>query len=388
MKKGMHVLFLYLLLIVSFAITGVQTSEAISTEPVPQVLKPLWSATYLQGIDAIAVSPDAGFVGVVTSTQISLLDINGKEIWSIAPEQISPYLRPTALAIGPGGRWVIIAGDPSYRYIWRVNRDGSRWFFKTVGTPRTIAVTRSGDLIAVGTAGGHLYLLDQHGHTIRDISLDFDLIENLKFSDDDKYIVICSAWINGVLSRSGKFRWRSKIGWYEIHPSRNLKYFGALSRTAHGPPASGVAMLDEKGKELWSRALWSGDIRIAPSGEYAVISGIPIAQDTQIWDPQTWPQELDSASVSIIDQKGTTVRERSLPSHGLGFITSDSRTIALFFSGRIMGFNLHLEPVWIIEPPGSFIYLPPSLLFTYTYNNSHHRLSAFRLPTEPACNRK
>lgn len=314
----------------------------------PAALSPAWSTQFDAEIKCLAISPDGAHLALATETEIVVLDRTGTVFWRTPLALISPFLHPAVLAVAPGGQWVAAAGDSSYKYVWRIRRDGSAWFFGTTGTPYALAIPPQGDQIAVGTGAKHIHLLALNGRQQDDLLCSHtNYIHDLTYSAEGQRLVQKSCYGVSVITRHGQMVWQSGA-WTEIEPSPALKWFAAREYAGHGPPGSTVGLLDEEGKTVWSRNFWYGQILSAPGGDVSLIGGIEILNGV------VWPERDDPAPVIVVDRKGRTLREKSLPWHDFLFTAAGGQTFVLrmihpdTWESEILGFNRELEPVWQI----------------------------------------
>ena len=97
---------------------------------------------------------------------------------------INPWLQAEHVAVAPGCAWVVASGTSGYRYVWAIGRKGARWHLATKGTPEGVEVSRAGDLVAIGTANGRIYLVSAPGEVLREVEFGWGVTSTIRFSGD------------------------------------------------------------------------------------------------------------------------------------------------------------------------------------------------------------
>ena len=173
-------------------------------------------------------------------------------------------------AVSPDCEWVAVAGGESYRYTWIAHRDGRLIPLRTQATPVSIAISHHGDMLAIGTGGGDVFLFTSDGTLRWKQTLSYCCVEALQFSAEDQYIV-STDWGIGVLSIDGRTKSLSEVSLSEIRSSKDLKTFVGWFEPNHGTGTCRIAVIDSSGKTLWAKnAPYGPQSIISPAGDVVV----------------------------------------------------------------------------------------------------------------------
>jgi len=170
------------------------------------------------------VSSDGQCVAVTTTTGIALLRTNNELVWErpflnqwMAASINTPVER-RPVAVAPRCRWVAVAGASNYRYVWLFGVHGqARAHIATPGTPEALAISHRGDVLAIGTAAGHLLFVNPRGVVQRDVTLSdrlpvLDIFDRLQCSPDD--VLLLTTWAGGttaLFTRQGEPIWTRQL---------------------------------------------------------------------------------------------------------------------------------------------------------------------------------
>jgi hypothetical protein len=323
-------------------------STALAEEPRnPAPL--LWERKLDAKIERVVPSADGRCLAVATDSGVTVLDNSGRELWSREYRSISPWLKPETLqfqhrsevlAVAPHCSWIALAGDSSYRYVWIVGKHLSR-SFQPKGTPEAVAVSHKGDLVAVGTASDHIYLLDPRAQLLKDVSCDLCISSGLLFSPDDALLAVTEGWGAGLYARDGRTLWRDGY-WLDVN--RDFQWFAATECPAHGPGACRVDLLSRDGKPGWTRALWDARARVAPDGSFIVAEGIPTNEneDKEGWEPER------PMHILVLNRGGEILADRESAGCHLRFVSEDGRCIVMNEAGRLVCRDRQLHVRWEI----------------------------------------
>jgi hypothetical protein len=228
-------------------------------------LQPVWELRSDKPIGGFALSSRRDCLAVTTEDAVDVRDRAGHSLWRWHFKRTSRYIVAGKVAVSPSCEMVAFTGDSSYRYTWIVHRCGPRIALRTVATPLGVAISHRGDLVAVGTGGRDVLLFTPDGVLRWKTTLTAGCcLGELSFSDDDRAVVI-AGWGVGVVSIGGKVQWAT---WKNsMRAARDLKTFVAWWEPPHGPGIGNVSVLDQNGKQLWSKYSSSPEAAVSPSGE-------------------------------------------------------------------------------------------------------------------------
>jgi hypothetical protein len=218
-------------------------------------------AAFSAGEDCVVLTTDAG---------VSVVELDGEVRWERRFASVNRWMTAERGAAPAGCGWVAAIGGPAYKYAWVLAASGAGRYFRTHGSPVAIAVSRDGDRLAVGTASGHLQVLDAGGRLVRDRDLGNGLVEDLDFAPDDAHLVVTRG-LTGVYTRDGERVWDSG-GWAALSASDDLRRLLVHSRAPHGPASGHVAILERDGTRVWQRHGNGPQGGVAPDGAFVVIT--------------------------------------------------------------------------------------------------------------------
>jgi len=181
------------------------------------------------------------------------------------------------LAVTRGCRRIVVGGGPDYKNVWFFYGNGHAAFhLATPGTPESIAASWRGDLIAIGTAAGHLLLAEPDGRLIRDVkdSEDWGVLDSLTFSPDDTLILpLTTIGRAGLFTREGETVWWRDGLFNRVWPSRDWERFAFLAVPMHGMGYGQVQIIARNGEPIGgSDGVLDPIIQMAPDGSTFVIS--------------------------------------------------------------------------------------------------------------------
>jgi hypothetical protein len=338
--------------------------QAFGTSPMRDLL-PAWTATVPGTVMAAAVASDGSCVAVVVPQplpgRIALFDRNGQRAWDFAPAQMATF----PVAVAPGCAFVVFEAsrgvDPRANTpkgaVGLRRRDGQTQAIVVDGRPSSIAISRAGDLIAIGTEGRvNITLASPDGRVLRAFERFTATAPQLSFSADDTFIVVNGWYGVGVMTRTGDRVWgpwpagavqAKRTDWRRIDASRDLQWFAAQQGPMHGPDAGSFALLSSTGEVVWQGPpVWGAEARMAPDGSYFVAAGRERRPGTDIDDGA-------AARVVVMDRTGRVLASKDMPRPGLEAIPLDGRFILMREidpSARtwIVGRDRNLAPSWRI----------------------------------------
>lgn len=343
-------------------------------------------------------SSDGRYLAALTDKGIALLETSGRLLWELPYSSISPWIRETdifsttTVAVAPKGQWVAVGGTINYRYVWVLDKRGRKqWYVKTTGTPQALAITRQGDLLAIGTAGGHVYLVSLHGKVLTDVKLaklgEIVIISALSFSADDAVLrTTRGVGIVALLNRHGKVVWKRDGAWLTVTASRGRHWFIVTDNWRGVPlydePVDTVTLFSEDGKEVWRKSLHFVEALIAPDGSYVVVAGA-------LQSPAEPSPPIEERVVLVLDWQGHVLAEWQDEDVGsLLFISQDGRHIVTGQvshwvcrdrEGRIIQ---HLEREWSTQPK------TPASDLSFLVIAREDTLRAYRVAEDWPCGRE
>ena len=253
MKPAIRATIFYLLSVV----------PAFPAAQVPPSLQPVWREQ-IQNIRAVRLSESGNCVAVASLDRISLFSRTGRELWHWDFKKGNRFMTALNIAVSPNCDWLAVAGDPSYRYAWIAHRNGAMIPIRTADTPIGVAINHRGDLMALGTGGGDIWLVSSDGTKRTQHHFGYCCVEDVSFSSDDK-AVLATRWGSvGVLFVDGRVQWNAQKAVNEIRSSKDLKTLVGWSEPNHGAGICWIGLFDERGKLLW--------MKLAPYGPRAIIS--------------------------------------------------------------------------------------------------------------------
>jgi len=154
----------------------------------PTPLQPLWDKP-MDNIRAVRVSQSGDCAVVATLEHILLVSRSGRELWHWDFKKGNRFMSALNVAVAPDCDWLAVAGGASYRYTWIAHRNGTLIPIPTVDTPAGIAISHHGDLLAIGTGGGDVWLIRADGSTRWRQHLGYCCVQDLSFSADYQAIL-------------------------------------------------------------------------------------------------------------------------------------------------------------------------------------------------------
>jgi hypothetical protein len=302
-------------------------------------LQPAWELTLERPINGIALSSRGDCAAVTTEDAVVILDRTGRVLWRWDFKRTNRYMVAGRVAVSPSCEMVAFTGDASYRYTWIVHRSGHRIPIRTGVTPLGVAISHRGNLVVIGTSGNIVRLFTESGALRWKWALMAGCcVYALSFSDDDRAVVISSGGGGGVLMVDREVKWTA---WFQtIHASRDLKTFVGTFEPPHGPGFGHVTVLDQNGKELWSRISSLPDAIISPSGDEIV------AWVDQKQDP-TKDDDEQEGSLQVISRQGQTTG--TLPDGRPFSFSSDGRRLLVMKPEILECMDLSGVRLWSIH---------------------------------------
>jgi hypothetical protein len=253
-----------------------------------------WETSLTEHVRGLALSPDGEYLAATTEKGVALLATSGQLLWEKDYSAISRWISYPKyqgaippLVVVPKGQWMAVAGDSGYRYVWVLDKQGRKqWYVKTTGTPQALAVTRKGDLLAIGTAAGHICLVSPQGKVLGDIEVRGvvgglnwarQVMGGLAFSEDGTHLLI--TWgigTVGLLSRAGKIMFAREPGGLTVMTlsmSRDLRWFLMVKKLSYSPLPERIELISQTGESLWEKELYGAEALISPDGSYIVAAG-------------------------------------------------------------------------------------------------------------------
>jgi hypothetical protein len=334
-------------------------------------LTPAWTTTGIGDVVTAAVAADGSCVALVAAqpppSRIVLVDGRGIRAWDVAlpqgitsPVAVAPGCAFVAFDASRGGdlRTAIPKGTVGLK-----RREGAPLAVPVDGRPDSIAISRAGDLIAIGTGGRtNIVLASPDGRIVRALQRFSATAPQVSFSADDRFVVIRGWYGVGVMTRSGDTVWgpfptgvqSKRTDWRRIDASRDLQWFAAEQGPMHGPDAGSFALLSSTGEVAWQGPpVWGADARMAPDATYFVAVGRERRPGTDIDDG-------GPARVEVMDRTGRTLASKTMPRPVLEAISPDGRFILMReIDGKarvwLVGRNRALEPAWRVGPADGYV---------------------------------
>jgi hypothetical protein len=235
--------------------------------------KKAWELAVKGGITDLAFSPTEDCLVVATAERFIAVDTTGVARWEVPVTRLGRGAEIGRVAASPGCNWILVAGTPSSKRAWLVSRTAIK-LIPTSGTPQGLAVSHGGNLFAVGTAAGALYLVDSTGQELHTWRFGSSIIDALKFSPDDQRLALTAGSPVGVLTVAGGTQWIQDLGgtmattssWDALVTWWEPPHFSTLGE---------VSLVDGQGKIRWTRPTHYPSAAIAPDGAYVVVAGVP-----------------------------------------------------------------------------------------------------------------
>jgi hypothetical protein len=303
----------------------VAAASAALGEPPAGTGPPRWMVTLPGEVASLAMSPDGRCVAALwgerfAASTVSVFAANGERLWEKRLKDINPWLQAEHVSAAPGCEWVVVSGTSSYKYVWAITRKGSRWHLGTSGTPEGVGISHAGDLVVVGTAAGHLYLVSDSGRTLREVDLGWEITGSVRFSPDDRHFI---ANRGGLLDRQGKRLWEGEVGYGRFEMSRDLSRFVLTWEAPHGPAIGSVTLLDGAGNTLWYDVRCYIEAMLAEDGSHLFVRGGTSPEDECYDDPTR------SYSVWVVDRDGKMVGEYPEKEVITSFVATDKDCIVI-----------------------------------------------------------
>ncbi|MDB5970777.1 MAG: hypothetical protein JWQ90_3227 [Hydrocarboniphaga sp.] len=294
-----------------FAAILLSTTLTAAAEPLPGIAD-RWAQEHGGTLWAVGAAPDGTCFAVVTREGVAVLDPTGQPRWS--KPHVNRWLATEvgAVAASPGCRWVALAGGSGYRYVWFLNQRGMAYSHApvSVGSTTALAVNHRGDTLAVGTAAGHLFLMDPKGSMLKDIRFS-ERLDGLVYSPDDTMLLASGGLLTaGLLSAQGVPLWTRELGaWITITPNNVWTRFLVVGMPGHGSDVGSLELVTREGKTLWEKAVTAPRVEKASDARGFIVS----SEDADI-DPDDPEERKDSYFPrTFIDDEGHEMRMADRP---------------------------------------------------------------------------
>jgi hypothetical protein len=315
--------------------------------PPPRTPRLAWERDLPGGLRSAELSAGEDCIVVTTSTAVSVLNLDGSLRWKRTFARINQWMTAERAAAPAGCDWVAVVGDPSYKYAWVMGRKGSVHFFQTKGTPEGVAVSHGGDRIAVGTAGEHLYLLDQQARLLFHRQFGYGAI-SLAFSTTDSHLIVSSGSV-GLYTRDGEPVWLSQAG-DRLSASTDLKWFLVSGESNHGPANGSIILLDQNGKIVWRREGNGPKGVMSPGGSYFVVTDYECPPKAICYGEDV------VAGFQVLRPDGGQISRRSWPNGEVIAIADDGLSFLQTAHGE-------REGIYCLSPEGDLLWSLPGLTY-------------------------
>jgi hypothetical protein len=296
----------FLIALFAIALTGAHTRSQATPEVALN-----WARSLGREVIGVDVSPDGKCLAVATTMGLAVLEANGTLVWErpFVNRWLAASTREwwgaQALAVAPRCRWLAVAGAPGYRYVWLLNSRGEpSAHIATPGTPRALAISHRGDVLGIGTAAGHLLLVNAQGAVRRDVTLSggLDIIDGLKFSPNDALLLTTVAGGTAALfTKNGDPIWtRRLMYWMTTEVSDDWERFLIVGLPGHGVMIGDVEIVARDGRTLWKRGVLNPKASMSADGRTFIVSSS---------EPES-EEEKESANLlprTVLDRDGNVV---------------------------------------------------------------------------------
>jgi len=320
----------------------VSLAQVVSGVQVSPDLKPHWEKQ-MKAIRAVRLSHSGDCVAVATLDRISLLARSGEELWHWEFSKGNRFMRALNVSVSPQCDWLAVAGDASYRYIWIAHRNGRLIPIRTNATPVGLAISHRGDLLAIGTGAGDVWLFDAGGKMRWRTKLGYCCVNVLNFSADDQ-VIVSSSWASvGMLSVDGRVQWVAQAPITGMAIARDLKTIVEWYEPNHGTGVCWVELLD-RGTRLWLKnAPYDPVSIISPAGDL-VIAPVkdnqgPTEEDAACDSESPVPMRLLSRTGEILRTFPGDVRPLAFAPDGKSFLVS---------AGNFEAWDLDSNVLWVV----------------------------------------
>ena len=342
----------------------------------------VWSVTLQDEISSTAAASNGRCLVALVGSRVHVLDSMGRPLWDSSALHAT-HREDGPLAVSSSCEWVALSSRRQPTHVQIIERGQTGRVVAlaerpdddqtNASEPRSLAIAPDSGSMAVGTEADRLVLISREGNITRRIdTAGGDSPVDVEFLPDGKNLLLTGMVAGGVLTLDGQRRWPDRSG--SIRADRSLRFFAAWFTRSHGPQDGDVSLLDQRGRVLWTRSVWSPSVDIAPDGAFVAVSAVP---ESAVQPSDIGPVPYESREeVSLIGRDGKDLARRTLRA-SVRFVTADSRCVVLEHRDGLAGLDLALNDRWTL--PGSwhfFTRLGPNLLV----RSDGRTLRAFRIP--------
>ena len=229
-----------------------------TTQSTSYTCNPLWKYTTKLETRILAINETASYIPVGAADKVFVLDKQGKLSWEYQTDSSVNYISIVENYIAVGSQKSV--------YLFKTNGD-LIWTYSVSGTPETIAMSRTGPYVSVGTSTGNIYLLDGEG-TLKWSYKNKSAIKTISMTGLGTYIVAGST--DGSIfffNREGTKLWTYKTN----GPVNNIDISSQGQYVAAGADKDGYYLFDWNGKKLWNSAnkeIYFWAIHVADDGKW------------------------------------------------------------------------------------------------------------------------
>ena len=224
---------------------------------------------------------------------------------------------------------------------------------------RTLDISPDGQLLAIGFETGYLWIATRDGVVRTRVGPLQGKGVDARFAGDGKHVLLTGWFNDGLMNLDGTWVWQ--YGARNLIGDRKSDLFVALTAPMHGPDYGQIAILDARGKELWSGPGYDASMAIAPNGDFVAFVGKTEKADQSKEPPFPLSPELNATpEIWIRDRNGKELAHGTFPARVIG-VSGDSSCILAapdYSGGRpvpdprpswIAGFNPGLKEIWRLD---------------------------------------
>lgn len=226
-------------------------------------LKPAWSRPLARSVRLVGVEEYGRCIAFADKSAIQIISPANDVLWTWQYRSVNRLLNLREVAVSHDCDAIAVVGDSTYKFAWIAERSGRLVTIPLTSTPSEVTFDRTSQLIAIGTFSGSVLLHARDGQQRWTRDTRARIVEGMRVSDDNRYIVF-KGWAGaGRVSIAGHVEW-SEPGSASPSTETASRSRSTIARSDDGARTwlaggEGLTCVDDRGRVL--AAISAGEFR-------------------------------------------------------------------------------------------------------------------------------